>query len=341
MFNIFINNINVQVQENATILDAASQINIHIPTMCFAKELKPSASCMICMVKDKTTGKFLASCSALVQEGMQIETDSDEIKILRKNALELLLSDHRGDCEAPCQRACPSHIDIPKMNRQVASDNFNFANPVTEKSCENCDAPCEKVCRRKSIDSPVAIMQIRNYTNQNNFKISDKNKTKSVKKFNSTYGKIRENDKSEFLKEAENKRSRIEPKNILSGYIKDEAIAEAKRCMHCDCRKSNSCTLRNLSHEYDAKQQSYQLDEKKIIEKIFYQNSVIYEPEKCIKCGICIQITEKTEDVAFAFIGRGFNVKVSVPFNDKINKALSKSATECVKFCPTGSLAFK
>lgn len=341
MIQITINNRKLETEENSTILEAAAQIGVYIPTMCFVKGLSPSTSCMVCMVKDISTGKFHPSCSALVQDGMQIETDSDEIKLLRKNALELLLSDHRGDCEAPCQRACPSHINIPEMNRLVAGEKFDQLKRFSELSCASCDAPCEKVCRRKSIDAAVSIRNIRNYIRGSVLLNVPEQQNPGNKKFNSSYGRIRDDEKNEFLKDSGNQGNRVEPLHPETGFTSGEAVMESKRCLHCDCRKVDNCYLRNLSSDYSAKQLTYRLEEKKTVTRIFYPGSVVYEPEKCIKCGNCIQVTEKTEDLAFTFIGRGFDVKVCLPFSDKIEHSLAKSAGECVRCCPTGALAFR
>lgn len=340
MIHLTINNIPVEIEEGKTILDAAQLLNITIPTMCFLKELKPSSSCMVCMVYDLNTGKTLPSCSALALDGMNIETENNELKTLRKNAIELLLSDHLGDCEAPCQRACPTHLNIPEINRLTGNNKFKEAAAYTDKSCEGCNAPCEKVCRRKSIDSSISIMQIVKFIEKKFNILKENQNNKLEKKFNSSYGKIRENEKDEFLKDALNSKSALQ--QIVTEDITDEQIIyEAQRCMHCDCRKLNECKLRDLSTEFKASQRTYQNDERKKVEKIIYPQEVIYEPQKCIKCGICVQITEKTEDVAFSFIGRGFDVKIAVPFDEKIKETLTKTAHECVVSCPTGALAFR
>lgn len=329
------------------LLKAAEQLGIEIPTLCYLKDFIPSSSCMVCVVEDKYSGKFLPACSALAQTGMIIETDNDEVKKLRKNAVELLLSEHVGDCEAPCKRACPAHTNIPAINRFLAKGDFKNAAKILHKTkhgCAECAAPCEKVCRRKNIDAAVSIMQLQEFIfSQKDFKeipSSSKSQRIAKLKFNSSYGKMRDNEKPEFLKEPENANARTEPKEIQSGFTADEAVAEAKRCLHCDCRKADICKLRLLAEKFEACQRIFELTERNDVSKIIYPENVIYEPQKCIKCGICIQITEKTEEIAFTFIGRGFKVKIGVPFTDKISKALRKTAKECVDSCPTGALAF-
>lgn len=349
MIKLLINNIHTEVVENATILDAAKQIGIDIPTMCFLKEFIPSASCMVCVVEDKVSGKILPSCSALAQDGMQIETDTDELKSLRKSALELLLSDHSGDCEAPCQRACPSHINIPLMNRLISQNNYelaemSFKQLIVSAKCETCPAPCELVCRRKAIDQSVSIQLLKKYAGSKSIEKIQEEKFFDVEKlnksFNSTYGKIKENEKSEFLKDATNKGNRTDPKDPVTGFSNEEAVLEAGRCMHCDCRKNDVCKLKIQSENHQAKQRTYQLTERKLITKNMYPQHIVYEPQKCIKCGICIQVSEKyKEDAGFTFIGRGFDVSLGFPLNQSIEIAVKNAALECAEKCPTGALA--
>jgi predicted molibdopterin-dependent oxidoreductase YjgC len=69
---------------------------------------------------------------------------------------------------------------------------------------------------------------------------------------------------------------------------------------------------------------------------------IIYESGKCIDCGLCIQIAAKSgEELGLTFIGRGFDVRVAVPFERSIADGLKESAAKCVAACPTGALAFK
>ncbi len=95
---------------------------------------------------------------------MDIITGDEEVMQARKTSLELLLSEHVGDCEAPCQMTCPAHMDIPLMNRLLARGEFAEALKVVKKDIalpsilgRICPAPCEGACRRKAIDGAVSI----------------------------------------------------------------------------------------------------------------------------------------------------------------------------------------
>ena len=73
-----------------------------------------------------------------------------------------------------------------------------------------------------------------------------------------------------------------------------------------------------------------------------HPQNVIYEPGKCIACGLCVRFTrDAAEPLGLTFIGRGFNVRVAVPFDGSLEAGLQRTAAECVGACPTGALAFK
>ena len=120
MIKLTIDNRTVEVQQGTTVWQAAQSMGIDIPTMCYMEGTEHFTSCMICLVKDAKSGRFFASCSTPVSEGQIIISNDEETTESRKVALELLLSEHVGDCEAPCQLVCPAHMNIPLMNRLIA-----------------------------------------------------------------------------------------------------------------------------------------------------------------------------------------------------------------------------
>jgi len=157
--------------------------------------------------------------------------------------------------------------------------------------------------------------------------------------FNSRFGKLLQEEISEYLKESVIQ-ERISSDSIKSiGYTKDEAMAEARRCLHCDCRDIDNCKLRVLSGKYDANQRRFAGNARKTITKHF-AHRIVYEPLKCIKCGICVRMTAKyQEKYGFSFIGRGFDVVIGVPFNESVEAGLAETAEKVAKACPTGALS--
>src|SRR6056297_3639762 len=100
--NIKIDGKEIEAKEGQTILEVAEENGIEIPTLCYHEQLSQTTSCYLCMVKDKKSGNYIPSCSSDIADGMDIEATSDDIFEMRKTTLDLLLSEHSGDCEAPC-----------------------------------------------------------------------------------------------------------------------------------------------------------------------------------------------------------------------------------------------
>ncbi len=88
----------VEVDQGTTILKAAHQAQVTIPTLCKHADLAPSAGCGICIVKAKGNRKMLRACCTPLEEGMDIITHDPEIVKTRRTVLELILSNHPTDC---------------------------------------------------------------------------------------------------------------------------------------------------------------------------------------------------------------------------------------------------
>ncbi len=514
MITIKINNTKIQVEKGTSVMKAVQQIGIDVPNLCWHDELEHFTSCMLCLLKDKSNGKLFPSCSVKATEGLDIITDDDEIREARKTALELLLSEHTGDCEAPCQIACPAHMNIPVMNRLIAAGKFDESLEVVKRDIalpavlgRICPAPCEGACHRKTVDEAVSICLLkrfvgdegavpkiipaektgnkvavigagpaglaasyylqlkgvqvtlldknekaggllrteindeilpkevldkeieiilrtgvkfqggneideqafktlkRNYdavilatgtisddsekyglnsmpkgiiADKNSYQTSDEKvfaignvlrssrlAVRSVGQgkevafsvlqyfnglkpkgepclFNSRFGRLVAAEFSEYLKESVSEKRTFPTEGGNMGFSKEEAIAEAKRCLHCDCRAIDDCKLRIYSDQYHADQKRFKTSERRDMTKMINHGSVIYEPQKCIKCGICVRLTEKhTEKFGFTYIGRGFDVEIGVPFNEELEKGLTTTAKKVAESCPTGAISLK
>lgn len=175
MIKIKIDNKIIEVEEGSLLHNAARKAGVEIPVMCWYEGTGHFTSCMVCVVKDKENGRLIPSCSVKVCEGMDIITNDPEIREFRKTALELLLSEHIGECEAPCKLSCPAGMDIPLMNRLLADGKFQEALEVVRKDIalpsvlgRICPAPCEGACRRKPIDGAVSICLLKRFAGDNN-----------------------------------------------------------------------------------------------------------------------------------------------------------------------------
>jgi ferredoxin len=531
--SIKINNREITVPGGSTILEAAEKLNINIPTLCYLNGYERFTSCMICVVHEINSDRLLPSCSMTVEQGMEIETDNEKVREARKDTLDFLLSEHVGDCEAPCRRACPANMNIPLMIRQIKEKKFADAIITIKRDIalpavlgRICPAPCEKACNRESYDSPVSICYLKRFAadvdlaldspyrpqikkktgkkvaivgagpaglsaayyliqeghecfiydgnpqpggmlrygvpdeklpkpvldreieqifalgvkffpkhllgkdiyleelknkydavvlaigkiepkifeitgielsprgivvNKRTFETSvpgifaggnavsegkmairalahGKDISYSVnqflnnlpitgptQRFDSRIGKLSEEELEELGKEAEKIiKSFCEGGPGGGGFFQKEsppgrrrqsnlttAIEESSRCFHCDCRKPDSCKLRQYAEEYHANQRRFKLSTRKKFERIIQHDQVIYEPGKCIKCGLCVQITKKAnEKFGLSFVNRGFGARVEVPFKEPLSQGLEKTAKDCIEACPTGALSF-
>lgn len=516
MARLTIDNREVEVADGATILDAAGKLGIDIPTLCFLKDCKPSTSCMVCVVQVEGFASLVPACATVVTDGMKVRSDCEQVREARRAALELLLSDHVGDCLGPCHTICPAQMNIPLMIRQIAAGELPEAIVTVKKDIalpavlgRICPKPCERGCRRAALDDAVSICLLKRYvadvdldsdkpyspvckpeqgkcvavigagpaglaaayylqqggydctifddhekpggalrysvpeeelprhvldkeiaqieklgvkfrcgtrigdkisledlrndfdavfvgvgtlepegvealglkpgrngiavesgTYQTNMPgvfaggdavhkrkltvravadgkeaaasigqyLSGRTVIGPARPFNTRIGKIRDDEKDVFAA-CGSAEPRVSPAVDGDGFGDEQARVEAGRCLHCDCRKVDNCRLRERSDDYGARPGRYKGDRRSFTQQLQHPE-VIYEPGKCIDCGLCIQIAAGAgEKLGLAFVGRGFNVRVAVPFDYSMAQALEHAAAKCVAACPTGALA--
>ena len=160
----------VLVKAGKTILEAAEEQGIRIPTLCHDRRLEPFASCWVCLVKVERARGFVPSCGTKVTPGMVVSTSSPDVVAARRMAIELLLSAHYGDCKAPCTLTCPSNVDIQGYLGLVANGRLPEAvelirrdNPMPAVIGRVCPRPCEQECRRTLVEEPLNINGIKRF----------------------------------------------------------------------------------------------------------------------------------------------------------------------------------
>ena len=165
-----IDNRTVTVPAGTTVLEAARQAGISIPTMCFSEQLPPAEACRMCVVEIKGSVKPLAACATVVAPDMEVVTVSPQLKAERETIFRLMLDDHYGDCLPPCTLRCPTNIDIQgyialiAMGRYVEAARLILRNNPLPMTCGRvCPHPCEANCRRNRVDEPVNINHLKRF----------------------------------------------------------------------------------------------------------------------------------------------------------------------------------
>ncbi len=160
----------ITADASMTILEAARQNGIKIPALCYDPLLAPLENCRLCIVSIEGEEQFKASCGTLVREGMNVVTNSEEIRATRKLLLDMLLDDHYGDCVPPCQLTCPAHIDIQGYIALIRQGQYLEAvrlikerNPMPATIGRVCPHTCEFACRRNLVDEALAINPLKRF----------------------------------------------------------------------------------------------------------------------------------------------------------------------------------
>jgi formate dehydrogenase major subunit len=171
MIELEINGKKVEAKTGQTIYEVVTEQGIDdIPVLCHSPELKPYASCFVCVVELEGKPNLVPSCATKVAPGMKVITRNERIEASRKTALELLMSNHYADCIAPCVIGCPAHVDVQgyialaaRGQYAEAADLIRQTNPLPAVCGRVCVRKCEGVCRRQLVDDPVAINDLKRY----------------------------------------------------------------------------------------------------------------------------------------------------------------------------------
>lgn len=516
MPNLTIDNRPVEASAGEMILQAARRLGIDIPTLCHREGCTPETSCLVCVVRVNGGKRLVPACATPVAEGMVVESETADIHIARRTALELLLSDHLGDCLGPCQMICPAHLDIPGMIRLIEQGRMAEAVALVKQRLpipailgRICPEICERGCRRSDVDTAVSIKLLKRqvgdwdlaqerpwqpalapasgckvavvgagpaglsaayYLRAEGHAVTvfdqheqpggglrycvpeeelprevleaelravllpgiemrsgvalgpeltleqltgdydavllacgeisveqagalgldyahhglqvdrdtlltprDKvfacgsavspshHAARSVgsgrlaalsigrflrasappaehRPFNVPLGKL---DAAELAKYAAgaSREGRVQPQ--AEGLSAQEAVREAARCLHCECAGLSDCRLRHWAARYGADTRAYHAGRRKFEREVSH-SLVVYEPGKCIHCGLCVQIARRAQEpLGLSHIGRGFDVRVGVPWGEALAEGLAEAARECARACPTGALVLR
>ena len=159
MVNLTIDNIPVTVPAGTTVLEAARDAGIKIPSLCFLKDVNEIGACRICVVEVEGARSLMASCVYPVSEGMVVRTNTPKVRHSRQLTLELILSNHRMDC-LTCSRN--AQCELRQLAADLGIDAVRYANDellpriedtalhlVRDNSkcilCRRCVATCRKL----------------------------------------------------------------------------------------------------------------------------------------------------------------------------------------------------
>lgn len=134
MTKVSINNVSVEVPPGSTILHAAQQAGIRIPTLCYVEGLQAIGGCRVCVVEVEGMRNLAASCSMPVQDGMKVFTNTSRVRAARRMVVELLLSEHNGDCQT-CDRS--ENCELQALAAELGIRTISFVGERTRKRIDS------------------------------------------------------------------------------------------------------------------------------------------------------------------------------------------------------------
>jgi len=170
MLRFFVDDREIVAYPGETILSACRRMGIEIPSLCYLLGYpSPERPCGLCVVE--VEGQVIVrSCETEVKEGLKVYTNTPKVKEIRKHVLQGLVSNHYGDCKAPCHVPCPGGLNIQGYVGLIAKGDFKAALalireklPLPATVGRVCPRFCEPVCRRALVDSPVAINNLKRF----------------------------------------------------------------------------------------------------------------------------------------------------------------------------------
>ena len=151
-----------------TLLEIAEHNGIAIPNLCHNGELKHYGGCSLCVVEAEGSPKLLRACSTVAQDGQVIYTESERVVRTRKTSIELLMSDHDGDCRGPCVLKCPASVNAQGYVQAIAQGDDKEAVriikerlPIPASIGRVCPHPCEGGCRWQMVEEPISIAYLK------------------------------------------------------------------------------------------------------------------------------------------------------------------------------------
>ncbi len=316
---ITINNTPVEIHDGETILEAARRTGYSIPSLCYAKGARHKSSCMVCAVRNSENGQIIPSCTTYPVHGMQIDTESEEVRLVRRLSLELLLSDHKADCQAPCSMVCPKGLDVERMLSYYDTRNYEKAHHCIASAfvlpkigCDDCKAPCEKACRRGTIDKEVSIREI-------------------IKEITAMFEPVASSDEKQLYKNDKNEfHSRLGRFTPHEKERLTQTVSTPSRCLHCACAGRSDCKLRLYATAEGIKRSRYDTySSLAIMSKQHISGNLWFEQAKCIRCGLCVYNSTN----GFTFKDRGFGMQIVLPEENRANVR-----EELASLCPTGAI---